>query len=145
MGFKQNLMTVGITIIVTLTVFPTVINLSKLTETRYFPVLNQINITRTTRDGNQTIVWGKTTKRRDCHFENVAFYKKTRFGDQMITSERMKPRTLDSSPVGETAFGPWKVDATKEEFDAIVSIRTLHRCHPLYLTESIIYNGEREQ
>lgn len=145
MGFKQNLLTVGITIIVTLTAFPTLINIAKITETKYFPVLSQLEVSRTMRQDDGVVVWGKTEKIRDCHFENIAFYKKTRFGDEMISSERMRPRTLDSSPVGETRFGPWKVDASKEEFDAIVSVRTLHRCHPLYLTESIIYNGEQGQ
>lgn len=145
MGFKNNLATIVITMIVTLTAFPTVINLAKIIETKYFPVIQEIEFTKVMRDGDQTVVYGDTVKRRDCHFENVAFYKKTRFGDEMISSERLRPRTVDSAPKGDTRFGPWKVDANKEEFNSIVSIRTLHRCHPLYLTESIIYNGERDQ
>lgn len=141
MGFKSNLFTIIVTAIVSLTVAPTALQISKYVETTYFPVLNPIVITKTQRtpDG-QLIVWGRTEKIRDCTFENISFFKKSRYGDVLVSSERQRERTLPSAPLGPAAFGPWKVDVTKEEFDAIVEIKTLHDCHPMYLSETILYN-----
>lgn len=146
MGFKQNLFTIAVTVVVTLTAFPTLIGLAKLAETGYFPVLQPLTVTRSVRTSDEgVVIYGRVQKTRDCQFENVSFYKKTRFGDELVSAERLKPPKVESNPVGATVFGPWKVDVTKEELEAITTIKALHRCHPLYLTESIIYNGGKGQ
>lgn len=141
MGFKSNIFTIIVTAIVSLTVAPTALQISKYVETTYFPVIKPIEITKVNRtpDG-QIIVWGRTEKIRDCNFENISFFKKSRFGDVLVNSERMQERPLPSAPIGPTPFGPWKVDVTKEEFEATVEIKTLHDCHPMYLSETILYN-----
>ncbi len=142
MGFKHNLFVVMVTAIVTLTAFPTVLSIAKLAETTWYPVVSSIEMTKVNRtDDNETIIWGRTNKLRDCAFENLSFYKKTRWGDELVPAERLRPPVNpNGGPVGQNKFGPWKVAVPKEEFDAVVFAKTLHRCHPLYLTESIVYN-----
>lgn len=141
MGFKNYVLTIMFTIIFCLTAFPTVLALSQHIETNYLPVIDKIQYVQTDATGdNKVLVWGKVNKVRECEFENISFYKKTRYGNELVASERLVPRKYSSAPKGSYDFGPYRVNMTEAELNSTSVIKFLHTCHPLYPTESIVYN-----
>lgn len=141
MGFKKYFITIGVTILFCLTAFPTFVGISQWVETKYFPVISKIDYVQTDDTGdNKVLVWGKVSKNRDCEFENISFYKKTRWGDEVVQSQRLTPRQYTSAPKGDYDFGPYKVNMTRQELESTSLIKFVHDCHPIYLTESIVYN-----
>lgn len=110
-------------------------------EGRYFPVVSQADISRVERVGQvATRFWGSFEKLRDCTFEDLKFY----LGDP-TASARADFEFEEVASVrhqGDENFGPWLVQLTPDQLTNRSFAVAKHKCHPLWLTETIFYQGE---
>lgn len=102
--------------------------LAKEIENRYFPVVNDVNITIALPDGDGVLLSGTFNKRRDCHFVEA----NASAGDLPLDLEfrdQRKNRAINR-PVGPQVFGPWRISPTA--FPLRIVVR--HECHPLWFS-----------
>jgi hypothetical protein len=107
-------------------------------EGRYFPVVVNTAVTEIERVGDiESRVWGSSEKVRQCAFERIEWYIGSEDAYSRVAvsfEERSKAR-----PDGDLSFGPWLIRMTPEEVLHRSFAVVVHRCHPLWLTETRFY------
>ncbi|WP_424967582.1 hypothetical protein [Dinoroseobacter sp. S375] len=107
-------------------------------EGRLFPVIEQTVLTHVEHDAhNRSLVWGHAMRLRDCSFVRLEWRIGTPAHYAVVDVV-----FLDASELGEGGgydFGPWKVHATPDQVLNRSFATVVHRCHPLWTTETIFW------
>lgn len=118
-----------------LALLPGLFTVGPVIETRFFPVVDNVQIEDLKRHDEGVSFYVRFDKLRPCEFLGVSWYEGAmRRGVAFEPDSALYPRTR---PVGDQYAGPWLV----------TSVRTLdgthavahHRCHPLWVTASPFY------
>lgn len=107
-------------------------------EGRFYPVTEDTVIDRIELASDvRSRIWGTSRRVRDCAFEGLQWY----LGDPRSNArvavtfeEGAKVR-----PTGEMTFGPWVLHMTPQQVQRNSYAVVLHRCHPLWITETRFY------
>ena len=125
-----------------------VLGLGPWIDREYFPVVRPfvvINTSASTSPATITVD-GWMTKRRDCRLLEIYAVSYADNGLSRITDiafrDRSKPELISRPP--QTQFwGPWEITAAPDT--ARITVRTLHRCHPLWDTAAEYTLWERDK
>lgn len=133
-------------ILITLTLaailFPLAVSGGKFAERKYFPVVENFKITDSSPfDEDKTLFNVTFDKLRNCEFLGVnwnssngnrlPFEFREDLGNEFVGGV--------TRPTGSHTAGPWLVWA--DNLDTI-SGTTYHKCHPLWITETLMYTGK---
>ena len=106
--------------------------LGPLIEGKYFPVVDDTNITYVQRTNKFTRIIFDATKERDCRFIELSALAGSgkRFQKAKVVFEDEEDGVAATRPKGRQVFGPWVVTPSAEEIIIVVH----HDCHPLWVT-----------
>lgn len=111
-------------------------------EGRLFPVVKRAQITSVEAQGEtRSVIYGTSSRLRECDFHSVDFFLGTPEASARVDLEFLE--ASKNRPGGGFEFGPWLVQLTPDQFPRAFAI-VKHRCHPLWLTESLFYLGSVE-
>jgi hypothetical protein len=139
--------------IFTVFLFVLMLTIGSKYEGYWFPVVNNFQIHKLEAHGDKTWVWSSFDKVRNCEYVGISWYYKFPTPG-LITIAR---RTLDidpndaqqeqdpNRPEGEHIVGPWEINMTIEEVRNHTLLSTTHRCHPFYITRSILFDSHQEK
>jgi len=103
-----------------------------------YPVVLHTEITQMeVVDEYSTRIWGEADKVRDCTFVSISWYIGTPESSALVAL-RIEERS-ELRPAAGFSFGPWVVRLTPNEISEYSFAKTLHQCHPFWLTESRFY------
>ena len=103
-----------------------------------YPVVSATHITQTEPvDEYSTRIWGEANKIRDCAFVSISWYIGTPESHALVAMNIEERSNL--RPAENFSFGPWVVKLTPDELRDHSFAKTLHQCHPFWLTESRFY------
>lgn len=104
--------------------------LVKEVEYRLFPVVSDVQITRSEQDGSSLLIWGTFNKNRDCRFvEAVALAGPLSLDLEFLDA---RPHQAASRLVGPQTFGPWRITPSLSPLRIVAR----HSCHSLWQTTS---------
>jgi len=107
-------------------------------EGRLLPVTRDTIVTRVESAGpGWSLVWGETTKQRNCTFVRMEWHIGSRAHHSMIDVIVLEPARVNGGT--EFEFGPWKLPATPHQIESRSFARVVHRCHPLWKTYTHFY------
>lgn len=112
-------------------------------ETRYFPVVGKLTIDRIEWQGpGVTRIWASFTKRRDCEYVGIAWFRGTRDDFErvpVILHREKNDRSSPNRPTGYQHAGPWDVMVPMHEIPANSFAVLSHACHPFWNTTTDFY------
>lgn len=111
--------------------------LGPVVENRYFPVVTNVTVYGEVGASEGLLFEVAFRKARPCEFLGVSWYLGSkRVG---VEFEPNSEKFFRSRPTGEQTAGPWlaKGITTLRGTHAIAH----HRCHPLWVTETLFYDG----
>ena len=121
--------------------FPALVAVGSAYEGRLFPVVAKLEIISIAQaEGDQSSIFVRFKKRRDCKYLGISWYNKTGETLRRVTVDLKPNRGSDATrPVGQHVAGPWVVDMPPENIRERSYVVLTHQCHPLYITTTIIY------
>ena len=112
-------------------------------ESRMAPVVERLTITRVIPINGQTAyVHAEFRKNRPCDLIGTAWYRVLPTGgmERVGLDTRITPAPLVvSRPVGINRVGPWLVGMNAGEIVGESYAEMYHRCHPMWITRSVLY------
>ena len=125
-----------------LAVWPTAVTFGPEIEGRVFPVVSHTTFKHSIPvDFNVTAVWGSFHKERECSFKRLEWYQ-TASGLPDVIVPVTYLEGAKNRGEGLHEFGEWRVNMAHGMVESNSLIIAFHRCHPLWLTETIMYRGE---
>lgn len=117
-------------------VWPLLSSIGPRLEGWAIPVVADTHIERYEPSGEVwSLIYGSTRKIRDCKFIRLDWS----YGDESGASVIVPVTFLEGPRVrsgGWFDFGPWRVELEPDKIDGSSFAYAVHRCHPLWLTES---------
>ena len=106
-------------------------------EGRVFPVATPYEITRQEKVADGVLFHVRFDKLRSCQFLGIQWYRGAR--RIVLDLEPDSDKFPKSRPAGAQEIGPWLLrgEATVDGTWSIVQ----HRCHPLWVTETLMYGS----
>lgn len=112
-------------------------------ETKWYPVYSKFTIIRMEKVGDtQSRVVFRFTKLRQCEPQGSAWF----FGEpgaffRQIRTTIERPKGVDSviRPLGTHISNPYVMDVSVEQIASATYAEIYSRCHPFWLTRSVIY------
>lgn len=135
MRFERVLSKSGLAVALSLALTPALFSVGPEIETRFFPVVENVQVENVTKVEEGVAFYVSFRKIRQCEFVGVAWYMgPERVGVEFAPGHNLYPKTR---PVGDQYAGPWMVRNIQslEETRAF----SVHRCHPLWETVSPFY------
>jgi hypothetical protein len=125
----------------TIAFIPAFVAIGARYEGRLFPVVAKLEIISIEKvDGDQSSVFVKFNKLRDCKYLGISWYNKSGETLRRVAVNLNPEQGSDSTrPVGQHISGPWTVDIPPEHIRKRSYVVLTHQCHPLYITTTIIY------
>lgn len=113
------------------------LNIPQKMEGMIYPVVTSFELTKVTKISDGVKIWGSFDKNRSCSFEKIYGVLEENGIKSTVDVDFMDNRR--TRQIGEQIFGPWKIELTGNEIKN-VKIYTVHECHPLYDTITLIEN-----
>lgn len=115
-----------------------------LAESKYFPVVGKLEIiTVNDAGGGKSYITAQFTKKRDCEYIGVAWYRIMPNGVleriSMITHRQEGDTSSPNRPLGKTVAGPWEVSMPHTQVRGLSVVEVFHRCHPFWTTRTPFY------
>lgn len=129
----SGILAVFFTIITIYTVGPSI-------ETKYFPVVSKLTITKTEWRGPEvTRIWAQFNKLRNCEYKGIAWYRGNRNNSERvpIILQRVQGDTSSPNrPMGLQKAGPWDIYVPSYQLQDGSFGELYHQCHPFWLTRT---------
>lgn len=107
-------------------------------ETRFFPVYSKFVVEEVRVVEGGTMARFRFTKYRECNARGWAWF----IGDFGAISRQVEVRPTDDPiirPMGESVSNPYFIAAAPEQVRDQMHAEIYSRCHPLWLTRSVVY------
>lgn len=113
-------------------------------ESRYFPVLGKLKLTKIKEDGpDSSLVMATFRKKRDCDYLGIAWYRLLPNGATERIAIVLRRKEGDESspnrPLGVSVTGPWEVAMPAQQIPILSVVEVFHRCHPFWTTRTPFY------
>lgn len=113
-------------------------------ETKYFPVLEKLQIVSVQMDGvEQSLVYTAFTKLRDCGYVGTAWYWKREDGSlERVPFASIRKTGDTSSPnraLGYQRAGPWQIGMPAPQIVPNSVVEIFHSCWPFWTTRTAWY------
>lgn len=108
-------------------------------ETRFFPVVSKLKITKILAEGESSSrIYAEFDKKRDCEYIGISWFHGHPAGDFERVPVSLLRREGDSSspnrPLGLQKAGPWIVSVPPAELRKNSFARLTHRCHLFWVS-----------
>ena len=122
----------------------TFFNMGPYLETRFWPPVSKLNVlSLTPGDDNTSVLDAEFTKRRDCEYLGISWFKALPDGKfervPVILLRKDGDTSSPNRPVGTQRAGPWIIGVPPAELRTSSFARLSHRCHPFWLTTTDFY------
>lgn len=108
------------------------------TEAHWFPVVREVQIEQAyMQDGNLHVSGSFEKVRGYCSLKDSSIFMEV--DGTLIAAERLDMPKPISRPEGKQVFGEWVIKDYIEGSELVISM--VHRCHPMWYTDSIFYKG----
>jgi len=121
-------------------------------EQKLMPVISRFEIPeeaiKNMEDGSTEIFGIFTKERGSCEVIRGSL---TVFADQFVPDDNIPAKEISvnnevltngkSFPAGSQYFGPWILTPPNRPFGPSIVIRIRHKCHPFWVTETVLYRG----
>lgn len=146
MGRKLSLFTIKafVTAVVSLCASYLFFVIGPLAESKYFPVVSKLQMLEIKPiDADRSYVTAEFTKKRDCEYIGVAWYRLMPNGVlervPMVVRRRAGDDSSPNRPIGTTVAGPWEVGMPHNQIKGLSVVEVFHRCHPFWTTRTPFY------
>jgi hypothetical protein len=110
-------------------------------EGRLFPVLGRSDLAFEVSPGSGwSRIGGTAARLRDCDFVRAEWRHGTREAYRVVDLVFEEGGAMQSN--GHAEFGPWLVHLRPAQLRDQSSAVVYHRCHPLWLTESLLFDSQ---
>jgi len=120
-----------------------VVSVGPWVETTYFPVYSSFEIVSIEASGDhQSRAVFKFTKYRECESAGFAWFQgelNTPLRPLEVRVVRDPGDPVTVRPLGEQLSSPYLLDVTLDRIENVTFAEVFSRCHPFWLTRSIIY------
>lgn len=117
-----------------------VFTVGPMVETKYFPVYSKFTITNAVPTPEGLRVIASFTKFRNCNPQGYAWYLGDfGMGMRQLTTIQHIPYIPVNKPLGTQTTRPFEIKDLRIEDLPNVSAEIYNRCHPLWITRSVIY------
>lgn len=115
-----------------------------LVESKFFPVLEKLEITSVMPTGEETSnVYVEFTKLRECAYVGVAWFEGRRSGGfhrvLFVAQRNKEDSSSPNRPLGKQTAGPWLVGIKAEDVKTNSFVDIFHQCHPFWVTKTQWY------
>jgi len=108
------------------------------TEASWYPVVTDTRIDSARMEGDSLVINGTFDKVRGyCVIQSSSIFMET--DGTLVPMERANRENVKDRPEGKQSFGDWVIKDYTPGSRLVVT--TVHKCHPLWYTDSIFYDG----